>query len=107
MLARDGLLALFLGDFVSLGGDERDELDAALDEQVACVFVEGDALAGRQDLRDDFLDRGFGEREVVVGWCVLVFWPGVMGVRRGEGGVRASEVRLWRLGIRYWGRMRD
>ena len=52
----DGLLGLFLRYLVCFGRDERDELDAALDEQVAGVFGEGLACAGGEDFGDDFLD---------------------------------------------------
>lgn len=38
VVAGYGLLGLLLGDLVGLGRDEGDELDAALDEQVAGFF---------------------------------------------------------------------
>lgn len=56
VVAGDCLLGLLLGDLVGLGGDEGDELDAALDEQVPGVLGEGDAGRGRQDLGDYLLD---------------------------------------------------
>ena len=43
VVARDGLLGLLLGDLVGLGGDEGDELDAALYEQVAGFLGEDGA----------------------------------------------------------------
>ena len=42
MLGRDRLLRLALCDVVGFGGDERDEFDAAVDEEVAGVAGEGD-----------------------------------------------------------------
>lgn len=57
VVAGDGLLGLLLRDLVGLGRDERDELDAALDQQVAGLLGEGDAVGGREDLGDDLLDR--------------------------------------------------
>ena len=59
MFRRDRLFGLALRDLVGFGGDEGDELDAAVDEQVAGVSREGDAgfgIVGGEDLGDDFLD---------------------------------------------------
>ena len=41
MLARYRFLCFLLTDFVGLGGDESDELDAAFDKEVARVFGKG------------------------------------------------------------------
>jgi hypothetical protein len=41
VLARNRLLALLFGNLVCFRRDERDKLDAAFDEEVARVFVEG------------------------------------------------------------------
>lgn len=68
VIAGDGLLGLLLGDLVRLGRDERDELDAALDQQVPCLLGERDAVGGREDLGDDLLDRRLGQRQVIVPW---------------------------------------
>lgn len=63
MLARDGLLRVLLRDVVGFGGDHGDELDAALDQQVAGLLGEGHGLRvfvggfGREDFVDDLLDR--------------------------------------------------
>jgi len=59
MLASNRLLAFFLANLVCLRRDERDELDAAFNEQVAGVFAECQAFGGWQDFVDDFLDRGW------------------------------------------------
>jgi hypothetical protein len=40
MLGGNRLLSFFLGDFVCFRGDEGDELDAAVDEEVARIFAE-------------------------------------------------------------------
>lgn len=58
VVAGDGLFGLLLGDVVGLAGDEGDELDAALDEEVTGFFGEGHAVGGREDLGDNLLDRG-------------------------------------------------
>lgn len=74
MLARDRLLGILLGDFVGLGGDHGDELDAALDQQIASFFGEGHGLRtlvggfGGKDFVDDLLHGRFGEGEVIVAW---------------------------------------
>lgn len=74
VLARDRLLGVFLGDFVGFGGDHGDELDAALDQQVAGFFGEGHGLRalvggfGGEDFVDDLLDGCLGEGEVIVAW---------------------------------------
>jgi hypothetical protein len=62
VLGGDGLLGLVLCDLVGLGGDQRDELDAAVDEQVARVLAKGQARFVAQDLADDLLDGGYGAR---------------------------------------------
>ena len=56
VVAGDGLLGLLLGDLVGLGGDEGDELDVALDEEVAGLLGEDAAGGGGEDLGDDLLD---------------------------------------------------
>ena len=59
MLRRDGLLGLALRNLVGFGGDEGDEFDAAVYEEVAGVAREGDAgfgIVGGEDFGDDFLD---------------------------------------------------
>ena len=58
MLRRDGLLGFFFGDFIRLGRYERDEFNAAVDEEVAGVFGEGEGR-GAEDFGDDFLDCGW------------------------------------------------
>ena len=58
VVADDGLLGLLLRDLVGLGRDEGDELDAALDQQVARLLGEVNAGGGREDLGDDLLDGG-------------------------------------------------
>ena len=55
VVGRYSLLGFFLGNLVGFGGDEGDEFDAAVDEQVACVPGEGDA-GGGEDFGYDFLD---------------------------------------------------
>ena len=65
MFCRDRLFGFFFCDLVGFGGDEGDEFDAALDEEVAGVFGEGDTRGGGEDLGYYFLDGGFREREVV------------------------------------------
>ena len=67
MLSGYGLLGVLLGNLVGFRGNERDELDTALDEEVARVLGEGHARLGLQDLGDNLLDG-----------C----WAGVSWVRR-------------------------
>jgi hypothetical protein len=52
------LLRVLFGDFVGLGGDERDELDAAFYKEVARVFREGHPRLGGEDVLDDLLYGG-------------------------------------------------
>lgn len=84
VLARDGFLGVFLGDVVGFGGDHGDELDAALDQEVAGFFGEGHGLRvfrggfGGENFVDDLLDRCWG--------VVLGFWF--------EGGLRVAEAYL-------------
>lgn len=67
VLAGDGLLGVLLGDLVGFGGDHGDELDAALDQEVAGLLGEGHGLAafvgglGSEDFVDDLLDGGCGQ----------------------------------------------
>ena len=67
VFARDRLLGVLLGDLVGFGGDHGDELDAALDQQVAGFLGEGHGLRvfvggfGGENFVDDLLDRGCGE----------------------------------------------
>ena len=67
VLAGNRLLRVLFGDLVGLGGDEGDELDAALDQQVAGFLGEGHGLRifvggfGGENFVDDLLDRGCGE----------------------------------------------
>ena len=65
MVAGNRLLGLLLGDLVGLGGDEGDELDAALYEEVAGLFGEDAAARGGEDLGDDLLDRRWGDVSIV------------------------------------------
>lgn len=67
VVAGDGLLGLLLGDLVGLGGDEGDELDAALYEEVAGLLGEDAATRGGEDLGDDLLDRRWGVVSIVTG----------------------------------------
>ena len=62
VVRRDGLLGLPFRDLVGLGRDERDELDAAVDQQVARVLAEDEPGLVAQDLRDDLLDGRCGGR---------------------------------------------
>jgi len=61
MLRADRLLGVLLADFIGFGRDERDELDAGLNQGVAVVFRCGEAGAGGQDLGQDFGDGCCGE----------------------------------------------
>lgn len=60
MLRRDRLFCLALRNLVGFGGDESDEFDAAVYEEVAGVAGKGDAGFGGvvrgEDFGDDFLD---------------------------------------------------
>lgn len=55
VITRYGLLRFLFGYLVCLGGDECDELDAALDEQVAGFLGKADACCCWQDLAYDLL----------------------------------------------------
>ena len=55
MLACNGLLRVLFGDFVGFGGDEGNELDTALDEEVARVFRKGHARLGGQYVLNNLL----------------------------------------------------
>lgn len=57
VLARYCLLCVLFGDLIGLGGDERDELDAALYEQVPGIFRERHARFRRQDVLHNLLHR--------------------------------------------------
>ena len=59
MFWRDGLLALALHGVVGFGGDHGDELNAAVDEDVARFF--GHGFAGGEDFGSNFTDGCFGE----------------------------------------------
>ena len=68
MFRRDGLFRLTFRNLVRLGGDEGDELDAAVDEEVAGVAGEGDGGFRRgggggcgEDFRDYLLDGRYNE----------------------------------------------
>ena len=70
MLRGDRLLRLALRNLVCLGGDEGDEFDAAVDEEVAGVAGEGDGGFRRgggggcgEDFRDYLLDGRCKEEE--------------------------------------------
>jgi len=69
MLAGDRLLGVLFGDFVGFGGDEGDELDAALDEKVARVLGKSHARLAGQDVLNNLLDRGC--RVVSLGFRVV------------------------------------
>lgn len=56
MIARYRFLRLFLRNLICFRGNKRDELDAAFDQEVACIFGEGDAGIVGEDLVDDLLD---------------------------------------------------
>ena len=59
MLCRNGLLGFTLGYLVGFGGDQGDEFDAAVDEQISGISCEADAgfrVVGCEDFGDDFLD---------------------------------------------------
>lgn len=56
VLAGNRLLGFLLANVVGLGGDERDEFDAAFHEQVARIFGKGLAGGRGEDFGDDFLD---------------------------------------------------
>ena len=64
MLDRYGLLLLFLCNLVRFGGYERDEFDAAFDQELSGVAGEGNAVScgtfvevwGGEDLGYDLLD---------------------------------------------------
>lgn len=70
VLACYRLLRIFLGDLVGFRGDEGDELDTALDEEVARVFGKGHARLAGQDVLDNLLHRGCA----VVSLALLYFW---------------------------------
>ena len=58
MFRRDGLLGFALCYVVRLGGDERDELDAAVYEQISGISRESNAglgIGGGENFCDDFL----------------------------------------------------
>ena len=57
MLAGYGLLGVLFGDFVGLGRDEGDELDAALNKQVSRVLSKGHAWLAGEDVLDNLLHR--------------------------------------------------
>lgn len=91
VFGRDRLLGLALGDLVGLGGDEGDELDAAVDQEVTGVFAKGDAGVVAEDFGDDFLHGccfeggGKGGKRLVM----VAFAGG--GVERGGGGGGGGE----------------
>ena len=61
MLGCDCFLGFALGDVVGFRGYEGDEFDAAVYEEVAGVFAEGDGLVGGggvEDFIDYLLDGG-------------------------------------------------
>lgn len=60
VLGRDGLLVRLVADLVGLGGDEVDELRAAVDHQLARVV--GHAHVG-QSLLDHLVDGGARSKE--------------------------------------------
>lgn len=55
MFTCDGLLRVLFGDFIRLGGNERDELDAAFNEEVSGIFGEGHARLAGEDVLDNLL----------------------------------------------------
>ena len=59
VFCRNRLFCLFFGDLVGLRGDERDEFDAAFDEEVAGVLSEGKVVG--EDFLNYLLDRRCGE----------------------------------------------
>lgn len=63
VVACDGLLCLFFGDLVCLGGDECDELDTAFDQQIASFFGESDTLLCGQNLGDNLLNSRYEESQ--------------------------------------------
>ena len=67
MLACNGFLGLLLGDFVGLATYHGDELDAALNKQIARISGESDAIVGfgSKYLGDDFGDGRFWKGEVI------------------------------------------
>lgn len=88
VVAGDGLLGLLLRDLVGLGGDEGDELDAALDEEVAGLLGEDGARGGGEDLGDDLLDGCWG---VLVGAKEEETEQGVLTLWKAEVVVRCAE----------------
>jgi hypothetical protein len=60
VFAGDCLLCVLFGNLVCFGGDEGDELDAALDEEVARVLGKGHARLGGQNVLDNLLDGRWG-----------------------------------------------
>ena len=63
MLCRNRLFSFTLRNLVGFGGDEGDEFDAAVDEQVAGVSREGDAgfgIVGGENFGDYLLYGCYG-----------------------------------------------
>lgn len=58
MLCRYRLFAFFLGDFVSFRRYEGDELDGAVDQEVAGIFAEAEPGFIPKNFGNDFLNRG-------------------------------------------------
>lgn len=63
VLGRDGLLLGLVADLVGLGGDEVDELGAAVHHQLPGVIRHSHV---RQRLFDHLIDRRSGDRQVIV-----------------------------------------
>jgi hypothetical protein len=67
VFAGDCLFGVLFGNLVGFGGNEGDELDAALDEEVARVLGKGHARLGGQNVLDNLLDGRWGTVSISVG----------------------------------------
>lgn len=64
VVRRNRLLRVLLARLVGFGRDEVDELDTALNQEIARVFRAAHIV--RQVVLDQLLDRGFGERQLLI-----------------------------------------